>query len=202
MVGYKLDMRIAADIEENEYDIGAAKMANCQCQLSTMHLVADAWYVAVRQFNQLGLPKSYIDLDCGMEALRALLTMESHMRKTVDKLPALESTFLLYTTTLVKPRIPDRLFKRTPFDLNTRLQKRRRTDQLESAFPSIDASKLSPDQCGWVFIHAINKYYTVVSERKSKKTNILLTSKKKGRLVTATSLSSILPSPTSQSTNK
>ncbi|KAI9272649.1 hypothetical protein BDA99DRAFT_425855, partial [Phascolomyces articulosus] len=90
MIGYKIDMRIVAGIENNESDIGAAELAkvdnekiiydeakllregkdvvdhlaklpfkddyttswqiqmtNCQCQLSTMHLVAHGLYVAV-----------------------------------------------------------------------------------------------------------------------------------------------------------
>ena len=174
------------------------QMTNCQCQLSTMHLVADSLYVAVRQFVQLRSPKSYTGLDCGMETLRALLTVEFHMRKTVDKPPALynrseqmgrhfgiESTqngnFIPWTRPtfytpprLVKPRIPDRLFKRTPFDLNSRLQKLRRIDQLESAFPSIDTSKhsLQINMVGYLFLISTS---IIMSKRKSKKTNILLT---------------------------
>ncbi|KAG2228358.1 hypothetical protein INT45_011150 [Circinella minor] len=160
------------------------QIVNCQCLLSTIHLVSDGLCTTVPQFDQLALPKSFNDMDCIESTLKALVTMENSIRKLADLIPAayakkekprehfgrsseklnytdwLRGTF--YTPpTACEPRLPINLFGRKPSDLGNKLLKTEYADELPDQLPN--SSGTSPDKFGWLYVPPLQKYYNTIT---------------------------------------
>lgn len=159
------------------------QIANCQCQLSTVHLAGDGLYVAVPQFPGVHLPKSFSDITL----LQALHTMVVSMRRTADVLPSasmkeerlgerfgrgnlaavryevwLRDTF--YTPPQgSEPSLPDVMFKATAVDHTIKLLKAKRTDELPKVLDGVSTKGLHTDKYGWVYVPELEKYYNTAT---------------------------------------